>query len=257
MALNSFAYLVGCCLAITSPTLGWWPLWGWSPGNKAGLLNGHGGGDPPAPPCLRKLKRVLSPFGGASGLSASSLVGRHVRSSPLRNKRAPFEPKAGVDPLLHRPTVGWTGLGLFTRQRHAKNVVLAWVVVVGDTAALHHLPVTPSPAAFQRVSLVGPNGATPVDTEYYQLQVRGRGAGRKANDLVLQFPVGAARIQPDWGQRTRIDRHGLWVKPGRVLGASARTNREELERCEAVHLCREGECTQPGAVHCKAYAAVD
>ena len=98
-----------------------------------------------------------------------------------------------------------------------------------------------------------------MDTEYYQRQVRGRRAGRQANDLVLQFPVGAARIQPDWGQRTRIDRHGLWVKPGRVLGATARTLQDELERCESVHLSREGDCSQPGAVHChcKAYAAVD
>ena len=44
---------------------------------------------------------------------------------------------------------------------------------------------------------------------------------------------------------------------GLSLGATARTLREELERCESVHLCREGDCTQPGAVHCKAYAAVD
>ena len=123
-------------------------------------------------------------------------------------------------------------------------------------AALHHLPVTHL-SAFQRVSLVGPNGGTRVDTEHYQRQVRGRGAGRKVKDLILQFPIGAARIQPDWGQRTRIDRHGLWVKPGRVLGATARTLREELERCDSVHLCRESDCSQPGAVHCKAYSAVD
>ena len=52
MALNSFAYLVGCCLAITSSTLGWWPLWDWSSGNQTELAYAYafGGSDPPAPP---------------------------------------------------------------------------------------------------------------------------------------------------------------------------------------------------------------
>ena len=71
------------------------------------------------------------------------------------------------------------------------------------------------------------------------------------------FRVGAARIQPDWSQRSRIDRHGLWVKPGRVLGVTARSLRENLERTEAIHLCRSEDCTQEGAVHCKEFAAVD
>ena len=121
-------------------------------------------------------------------------------------------------------------------------------------ASLHRLPVTPAPAAFQRVALAGPGGGAPVDTEYYQRQVRGRGAGRQPHDLILQFPAGAARVQPDWSNRTHVDRH---VKPKRILGATTRTLREELERCESVHLCRKGECTQPGAVHCKAYSAAD
>ena len=91
------------------------------------------------------------------------------------------------------PTVGWTGLGLFTL---GCLVALAWVLRTCEKwcsclgcccrrnrpaalppvvdAALPHLPVTPSPAACQRVSLVGRNGGTPVDTEYYQCQVRGR-----------------------------------------------------------------------------------
>ena len=50
MALKSLAYLVGCCLAITSPTSGLWPAWEWSSGNQTGLLDGRAGGDPPAPP---------------------------------------------------------------------------------------------------------------------------------------------------------------------------------------------------------------
>ena len=98
------------------------------------------------------------------------------------------------------PTAGWTGLDLFL----LGCLVWPWRGSCGH-----------APGAFQRVSLlVGPSGETPVDTEYYQRQVRGRLAGRKANDLILQFPVGAARVQPDWGQGTRIDRHALWVKPG-------------------------------------------
>ena len=81
--------------------------------------------------------------------------------------------------------------------------------------ALRHLPETPVPPAYSSVTFVGPDCATPVDTEYYQRKVRGRGAGRRPRDLVLQFPHGAVRLQPDWSQRTRVDRHGLWITPGR------------------------------------------
>ena len=82
--------------------------------------------------------------------------------------------------------------------------------------AVQHLPVTPAPSSYSTVRLVGPGCSTPVDTEYFQRQVRGRGAGRKPHDLVLRFPVGAARIQPDWSQRSRT---------GRVLGVTARSLR--------------------------------
>ena len=41
--------------------------------------------------------------------------------------------------------------------------------------ALRHLPETPVPPAYSSVALVGPGCSTPVDTEYYQRKVRGRG----------------------------------------------------------------------------------
>ena len=123
--------------------------------------------------------------------------------------------------------------------------------------ALRHLPETPVPPAYSSVALVGPGCSTPVDTEYYQRKVRGRGAGRRAHDLVLQFSNGAVRLQPDWSQRTRVDRHGLWIKPGRILGVTARSLREAIERTQQIHLCRSEDCLQEGELHCKAYAAID
>ena len=122
---------------------------------------------------------------------------------------------------------------------------------------LRHLPETPVPPAYSSVALVGPGCSTPVDTEYYQRKVRGRGAGRRAHDLVLQFSNGAVRLQPDWSQRTRVDRHGLWIKPGRILGVTARSLREAIERTQQIHLCRSEDCLQEGELHCKAYAAID
>ena len=50
---------------------------------------------------------------------------------------------------------------------------------------------------------------------------------------------------------------GCGSSPEGSLALPPATLREELERCHAVHVCRENDCSQPGAVHCKAYAAVD
>ena len=73
-----FAYLVACCLAITSSTLGWWPLWDWSP-------RGTRQSSPmpmlleeairPLPRLLRH-KQFLDQCGGVSGTSVSCLGGR-------------------------------------------------------------------------------------------------------------------------------------------------------------------------------------
>ena len=64
-------------------------------------------------------------------------------------------------------------------------------------------------------------------------------------------------MQPDWTHRTRIDRHGLWIKPGRILGVTARALRDHLERADQIHLCWVEDCTQPGVYHCKEFAAID
>ena len=42
-----------------------------------------------------------------------------------------------------------------------------------------------------------------------------------------------------------------------MLGATDRRLREELERHQCVHLCRSADCSNPTALHCRAYAAVD
>ena len=79
---------------------------------------------------------------------------------------------------------------------------------------------------------------TPVDTEYYQCQVRGRGTRRRPHDLVRRFPLRAVRLQPDWSHRTRIDRQGLWIKLDRILGVTARSLPDSLEHAD----CRAEEC---------------
>ena len=173
------------------------------------------------------------------------------------------------------PVAGWTALatlviGLLTALVWSLKACEKWVCcgcgcgrrglrdgLQAVDPALRHLPVTPAPAAYATVTLVGPGSSTPVDTEYFQRQVRGRGTGRRPHDLVLRFPQGAVRMQPDWTHRTRIDRHGLWVKPGRILGVTARALRDHLERADQIHLCRTEGCTQPGEYHCKEFAAID
>ena len=47
------------------------------------------------------------------------------------------------------------------------------------------------------------------------------------------------------------------MKSGRILGVTARSLREHLEQADQIHLCRAEDCTQPGAYHCKEFAAVD
>ena len=42
-----------------------------------------------------------------------------------------------------------------------------------------------------------------------------------------------------------------------ALGVTARALREHLERAEQIHLCRAEDCAQPGAYHCKEFAAID
>ena len=162
-----------------------------------------------------RLQRVRSQCGGANGTFVSSSVGRLYRSFRRRSSRDHYAPMVVGSSTsrikLDSGSSATTGprLGLFLV---GCLVALAWVLRTGEKwcsclgcccrrnrpaalppvvdAALQHLPVTPLSGAFQRVSLVGPSGGTPVDTEYYQRQVRGRGAGRKANDPHPPVPSG-------------------------------------------------------------------
>ena len=101
----------------------------------------------------------------------------------------------------------------------------------------------------------GPDATRAADTEFYQRKIRGMGAGRKPNDVLIKMPAGAARLQPDWEGGSRIDRTGLTVSYSRVLGATDRRLREELERNQCIHLCRSQDCSNPALLHCKAYYA--
>ena len=87
--------------------------------------------------------------------------------------------------------------------------------------------------------------------------MRGRGTNRRPNDLIVVMESGVARLQLDPERRTRIDRHGLWIHPSRVLGATTRRVREHVEREDQVHLCRGIDCQGGPGLHCASYAAVD
>ena len=158
-----------------------------------------------------RLQRVRSQCRGANGIFVSSSVGRFYRSFRHRSSRDHYAPMVVGFSTSQIKLDSGSSATTGPRLAGPDWISSSWGASCGPGVG----PVDMRPGAFQRVSLlVGPSGETPVDTEYYQRQVRGRLAGRKANDLILQFPVGAARVQPDWGQGTRIDRHALWVKPG-------------------------------------------
>ncbi|OLP79371.1 hypothetical protein AK812_SmicGene40346 [Symbiodinium microadriaticum] len=89
------------------------------------------------------------------------------------------------------PVAGWTALatlviGLLTALVWSLKACEKWVCCGCGCGrrghrdghqlvdpALRHQPVTPAPAAYAPVTLVGPGSSTPVDTEYFQRQVRG------------------------------------------------------------------------------------
>ena len=119
------------------------------------------------------------------------------------------------------------------------------------------LPETPVTQGFQRLVLTGPAGVRAADTEFYQREVRGRGTNQKPNDLVVVMDAGVTRLQLDPERRERIDRHGLWVHPSRVLGATTCRVRELVEGEDQLHLCRGAECQGGVGLHCCSYAAVD
>ena len=77
--------------------------------------------------------------------------------------------------------------------------------------------------------ILWPSRPSDVDAEYYKKQVRGRGLGRKPHELIVRIAGEAARLQLDSESSSRIDRHGLVVKYSRVVGATSRALREQLE----------------------------
>ncbi|OLP75963.1 hypothetical protein AK812_SmicGene44169 [Symbiodinium microadriaticum] len=127
----------------------------------------------------------------------------------------------------------------------------------GPPAVAGDLPSQPRPVGFQTLIFAGPHGSRACDTEYFQKEVRGRGAGRKSNDLVVRLTEGAARLQVDTDKRNRVDRNGLWVSYSRVLGVTSRRVRDLLEKHETLHLCRRNNCQQGEGIHCKCSAAAE
>ena len=288
MVRSAAAVVAGNCLVAATLIDSWLPWRTLSSGNQTGLPPTD---EPPSPPSMG------DPPQGATSTSTTSVwwgewnfrvllgwTNLMVFSTPEHKGSLGTEggwalyllDKVGVISFgRYWPVAGWTALAtllivLLTALVWSLKACEKWFCCgcgcrkrgARDGAhavdpALRHLPVTPAPAAYAPVTLVGPGSATAVDTEYFQRQVRGRGAGRRPHDLVLRFPQGAVRMQPDWTHRTRIDRHGLWIKPGRILGVTARALREHLERADQIHLCRAEDCAQPGAYHCKEFAAID
>ncbi|OLQ15436.1 hypothetical protein AK812_SmicGene287 [Symbiodinium microadriaticum] len=288
MVRSAAAVVAGNCLVAATLIDSWLPWRTSSSGNQTGLPST---GEPPSPPVMG------DPPQGATSTSTTSVwwgewnfrvllgwTNLMVFSTPEQKGSLGTDggwalyllDKVGVISFgRYWPVAGWTALatlviGLLTALVWSLKACEKWFCcgcgcrrrgpregVHAVDPALRHLPVTTTPVAYAPVTLVGPGSATAVDTEYYQRQVRGRGAGRRPHDLVLRFPQGAVRMQPDWTHRTRIDRHGLWIKPGRILGVTARALREHLERADQIHLCRAEDCAQPGAYHCKEFAAID
>ena len=260
--VRSVTTFAGHCLVAATLVESWLPWWTPSSGNNTEATKiAHTGlptGDPPNGPTSTETTSVWWSEWNFKVLFGWTKIA--VFSTPETRGSLGTDDKFGV--LFsgrYWPMAGWTallalGILLFTVLAWSLRTCERWICCGGACCqrckrastqaldpAVQRLPVTPTPSSYSTVRLVEPGCSTPVDTEYFQRQVRG--------PHVLRFPVGAARIQPDWSQRSRIDRHGLWVKPGRVLGVTARSLRENLEGTEAIHLSEE--CTQEGAVHAR------
>ena len=119
----------------------------------------------------------------------------------------------------------------------------------------------PSPQAIaQSVVWYGPSTRRQPDTQYLQTVVKGRGARRRLNGLMIRVDGQVARITLDTSENHRIDRHGLVINCLEVLSSSGRTLRSKLLNSEkrALHLCRRADCSHPPeAWHLPGYAVVD
>lgn len=117
------------------------------------------------------------------------------------------------------------------------------------------LPPTTPPVT--TVKWHGPGTGMETSTTYYQASVRGRGSSRKPNDLLVRAAGKVARVQLSQQGKHRVDRHGLTVELGSVLGCSDRKFRRELESSGRLHLCRQEKCPVKGSLHLQEYAAID
>ena len=105
----------------------------------------------------------------------------------------------------------------------------------------------PPQATAQSFVWYGPSSRRQPDTPYLQTVVKGRGARRRPNELMIRVDGQVARITLDTSENHRIDRHGLVINCLEVLSSSGRTLRSKLFNSEkrALHLCRHADCSHP------------
>ena len=96
----------------------------------------------------------------------------------------------------------------------------------GDREAA--LLLAPGPKKAQQVQWVGPAAGAPTETTYYQKQIRGRGASRRFNHILIRVAGQVARLEARQGPPQRIDRHGLMLPFGKIHSASSRAFRKEV-----------------------------
>ena len=117
----------------------------------------------------------------------------------------------------------------------------------------------PAPAVpASTVTWKGPGTGGATTTDFYANHIRGRGARRRPNDLLVRSAGQVARLRLDFSEKRKVDRRGLWVRYDEVKGASSRSFRRELSGKDQkwMHLCRASGCEE-GDDHSKEYAAVD
>ena len=196
MVRSAAAVLAGNCLVAATLIDSWLPWRTTSPGNQTGL---------PEPDVSTSPSPPGDPFLGASSTSTASVwwgewnfrvllgwTNMMVFSTPDRQGSLGtdggwalyFLDKLGVISFgRYWPVAGWTTLvtlviGLLTALVWSLKACEKWFccgcwcgrrsprAAPAVDPALRHLPVTPAPAVYATVHLVGPGSSTPVDTEY-------------------------------------------------------------------------------------------
>ena len=115
-------------------------------------------------------------------------------------------------------------------------------------------PDRPAPSTMR---WTGPGTGSEPSTEYYRRGIKGRGAGRRPNHVVIRRDGQVARLQATEGAQRRIDRHGFTFAYSEVLGCTSRAWRRELDGQSEVHLCRKASCGFDHGCHVLEYAALD